>query len=106
MNDLSYTFDSHVSPHIKSHALNYFSLFYTNPRSIVNKFQSVVYSKSYDIICLTETWLSDTIPVYDSEIFAYNYTIFRKDQQSRGGGVLVAVYNKKPCHQIDSPEDL
>jgi len=104
MNDLPYTVDSHVSPHIKSHSLNTFS---TNPRSIVNRLhelQSVVYSKSYDIICLTETWLSDTI--YDSEILPYNYTIFCKDRQSHGGSVLVAVDNRIPCHQIDSPEDL
>jgi len=60
-----------------------------------------VYSKSYDI---TETWLSDTI--YDAEILPYNYTIFRKDRPSRGGGVLLAVDNGVPCHQIDSPEDL
>jgi len=35
----------------------------SNSRSVVNKlhkFQSLVYSKSFDVISLTETWLSDS----------------------------------------------
>jgi len=68
------------------------------------KFQSLIYSKSFDIIALTETWLTNSI--YDSEILQTNYTLFRKDRPSRGGGVLIAVNNKFPCHVIASPEDL
>ena len=39
------------------------------------------------LIC--ETWLSDF--VYDHEILPSNYSIYRKDRLSRGGGVLIAV---------------
>jgi len=107
MNDLSPTTDSHANPPMELHTHNQYPIFYANPRSIVNKleeFQSLVYSKSYDIISLTETWLSDTI--YDSEFLPYNYNIFRKDRPSHGGGVLIAFEKNIPCQIIDSPEGL
>ena len=49
------------------------SVFYINSRSIVNKldkFQSVVYSNSYDIIAVSETWLTNDI--YSNEILPSN----------------------------------
>jgi len=58
----------------------HYTIFYTNPRSIINKhkqFQSLAYSKSFDIIALTEIWLTNSI--YDSEILPTNYTLFYKD---------------------------
>jgi len=64
------------------------SFFYTSSWSIVNKLQQfqslVVYSKSFDIICLTETWLSDRL--FDNEILLSNFTMCRQDRQSRRGG--------------------
>jgi len=95
----------HTTVHLQNYILAIIIPYFT--RSIINKlneFQSLMYSKLYDIIGLTETWLSDTI--YDAEILPYNYTIFCKDRPSCGGGVLLAVDNGIPCHQIDSPEDL
>jgi len=83
------------------------SIFYTNPRSIINKlqqFQSLVYSKSYDIIALTETWLTDS--VFDNEILPTNYIIFRKDRSSRGGGILLAINNRISCTRTSSPDDI
>lgn len=62
-----------------------------NARSLVNKpffLQSLVSSKSLDIICITETWLTETIP--DNEIVPYNFNVFRRDRDTRGGGVLIA----------------
>ena len=47
-----------------------------NVRSIVNKinvFQNYVYSRSLDIVGITETWLSDKI--FDNEILPSMYTI-------------------------------
>ena len=69
---------------------NYICL--VNIRSIVNKlnqFQNYVYSRSFDIIAVTETWLSDKI--FNNEILPSNYSIIRRDRSSRGGGVLLAV---------------
>ena len=55
-------------------------IFYTNPRSIINKlqqFQSLMYSKSFDIIiALTETWLTDSI--FDNEFYLTIMQVFVK----------------------------
>ena len=73
------------------------SCIYLNIRSLVNKlsiFQSYVYSSDFDVICLTETWLSES--VFDQEILPINYNIYRKDRHSRGGGVLIAIKDTFP----------
>lgn len=46
-----------------------------------------------DILCLTETWLNDSIP--DDLLNFQNYTIFRLDRLSagRGGGVAIYIRN-------------
>ena len=78
-----------------------------NARSIYRKlalFQSIVYSTNHTIYCITETWLTDLI--FDSEILPANYSIFRKDRISRGGGVLVAVDSSLSCHEVPSPPEL
>ena len=58
----------------------------------------------FDVIGLTETWLSNSI--FDNEILPSNYTLFRCDRQSRGGGVLIAVNDNIPCQKLSSPENL
>ena len=76
---------------------------YLNIRSIVNKlslFQSYIYSSDFDVICLTETWLSES--VFDQEILPTNYNIYRKDRPSRGGGVLIAIKSTIPASVVCS----
>ena len=63
-----------------------------------------MYSKSFDIIALTETWLTDS--VFDNEILPTNYAIFRKDCSSRGGSILLAVNNRISCAHTMSPDDM
>ena len=78
-----------------------------NTRSIVNKltkFHSLIYSKGYDIIAITETWLSDN--VLDQEIIPTGYTIYHKDRSCRRGGVMLAVKHSIPSHTLDIPTDL
>ena len=78
-----------------------------NSRSLVNKlrdFQSFVYSSPFNVIAITETWLSSTI--LSKEILPTEFVIYRKDRQSRGGGVLLAVHNKLLSSEIPSPPDL
>ena len=68
-----------------------------NARSVVNKLhflQSLIYCKSLDVFCITETWLTDF--VVNNEIAPENYTIYRRDRGSRGGGVMIAVSNTIP----------
>ncbi len=67
-------------------------------------FQSFVYASHLNVICVTETWLSDSI--FDKEIVPSHYTIYRKDRGSRGGGVLVAVDDSIPSSLNFSPPDL
>ena len=57
-----------------------------------------MYSKSYGVFCITESWLSKSIS--SAEILPYNYTIYRYDKESRGGGVLIAVANSIASRQI------
>ena len=78
-----------------------------NCRSLVNnlsQFQSFVYASDFQIIGLSETWLSNNIT--DLEIFPHGYLLYRKDRGSRGGGVMLAVSNKLPSRQVPSPHNL
>ena len=68
--------------------------YYINIMSIVNKsfqFQSFIYSHHFDIIAITETWLSNNI--FYNEILPTNYRIYCNDHGCRGGGVLLAVHD-------------
>ena len=49
----------------------------------------LVYSATYDVVCICETWLNESI--LSSELLP-GYSIFRRDRVGKiGGGVLVAV---------------
>ncbi len=41
-----------------------------------------------------------------NEILPYDYSIFRKDRNSRGGGVLLAIHKSIPTNLIPSPPNL
>ena len=64
----------------------------------------MIYSHDYDIIAITETWLSDN--VFDNEILPTNYTIYRKDRKFRGGGVMLAVKNTIHSHILSVHPEL
>ena len=75
-----------------------------NIRSIVNKidvFQNYVYSRSLDIVGITETWLSDKI--FDNEILPSMYTIIHKDRGSCGGGVMFVIKSSKSIQVLSTP---
>lgn len=83
--------------------LMFLSIYYQNVRGMKTKtldIYNTVLVNNYDIICLTETWLDDTI--MSSELFDERYCVIRRDRdvkfrvrykKSHGGGVLVA-YSK------------
>ena len=78
-----------------------------NARSLnkqISKFQSYVYAAEYDIIAITETWLSSNI--YSNEILPNDYNIIRRDRDTRGGGVLLAIKNSIPFKQLPMPDNL
>lgn len=65
-----------------------------NVRSLlpkVNEIKNLILHRNLDILCLSETWLSEMV-TYNS-ICIEGYNIIRKDRGSRGGGV--AIYIKK-----------
>ena len=65
-----------------------------NVRSLLPKFDEfclVCASLSPDIICVSESWLSQDI--LDHEIALINYQLFRKDRNRHGGGVLLYIHS-------------
>jgi len=63
-----------------------------------------VYTENLDIIAIAETWLSNNI--FTNEILPSCYTVLRKDRDSRGGGVLLALKSSLTTVQLPSPSDL
>ena len=51
-------------------------------------------SKSFDIVCVTETWLSQF--VYNNEILPSTFSIYHRDRDTRDGGVMIAVSDSVP----------
>ena len=93
------------SNHTSDLKLNQLNALYLNARSLkafvpadndssskvckITLLQHLVYSGSYDLICICKTWLNET--VLSSELLP-GYSIFRCDRVGKiGGGVLVAI---------------
>ena len=63
-----------------------------NARSVVSKrfiLSAYVLAAGFDVVAITETFLDDSI--HDSHIAPPGYTIFRKDRNRHGGGVLLLI---------------
>ena len=87
-----------------------FTIFYCNARSLINLEKRILLSnfitlKDYDFVCITETWLTDSIS--DSELFLLCYNVFRSDRECRSpgvslhGGTLVLVKSCYNCNQLE-----
>ena len=78
-----------------------------NARSLVNQlnsFQSYILSRDFDLIAITETWLTNSI--LNGEILPSDYVVYRRDRTSRGGGVLLAVKNNLSSKQLSLSDDI
>ena len=84
-------------------------IYYQNVRGLNTKIQEFFVSACdlfYDVVVLTETWLSDS--VHSSELFPNYYSIARCDRsfavvnRTRGGGVLIAFSPKINFKVIDT----
>ena len=82
-----------------------------NVRSILEYQRRTTFSNAvqvknaHQVICLTETWLTESIG--DAALFLTNYVIHRNDRPSdkgltKHGGVLIAVNRNIPSSQINS----
>lgn len=88
------------------------SIYYQNCRGIRSKLNTLylnVLSHTYDVIILTETWLTPEIS--DNEFIDHRYLVFRCDRnrvltnKKDGGGVLIAVSKelKPTCLSFSPP---
>ena len=64
----------------------------------------LVYSSSFHIYVLTETWLSSFF--LNRELIPTGFSIYRRDRKSRGGGVMIAVHNSLSSRQLFFPSHL
>jgi Reverse transcriptase (RNA-dependent DNA polymerase)/Endonuclease-reverse transcriptase len=85
-------------------------LYYQNARGLRTKTNDLLHNvqlSTYDIICLTETWLKDG--VFNRELFDDRYDVFRRDRdilssdKSDGGGVLIAIKKSKEYVAVHKP---
>lgn len=70
----------------------------------LSSFQPFVLSSSLSIVAVTETWLASHI--LDHELLPSDYTIYRTDRSSLGGGVMLAIHNSIPTKKLSSPPSL
>ena len=80
------------------------SLFLSNTRSLINKIEDlevVINENNADIVCITETWLTGSIP--DSVVEIKGFALVRKDRQGdrRGGGVCPYIKSSIGFSTID-----
>ena len=67
-----------------------------NARSVVNKSLDVhafLHSQNVDVLAVTETFLSDAIT--DDELVGCGYSVFRRDRNRHGGGVMLIIKDSK-----------
>ena len=55
--------------------------------------------KNFDVICVSETWLDNTIS--DDDITLPEYQVFRRDRNRHGGGVAIYAHNSLPIKYLD-----
>ena len=69
-----------------------------NARSLLSKLDELrvlCLVNNYDIVCIVESWLSQDIS--DSELAITGYTIFRRDRNRHGGGIIIFVKDTLSC---------
>ena len=69
-------------------------ILYYNARSLLAKLDDIRVlsaAESPDIICVVETWLSNSIS--DAELALPNYQCVRRDRDRHGGGVLMYIHS-------------
>ena len=74
------------------------NLLHLNARSILpelDELHVLCVDNSYDIICIVEPWLSDKVA--NTELCIPGFTVFRKDRNRYGGGIIVFVKSTLPC---------
>ena len=90
----------------KCRGLSWFpTIVLANVRALNNKFEEVrlrITNMQPDVVVLTESWLDERTP--DSSINISNYSIIRKDRNSKGGGILCYVRSSYNSHVLTTDE--
>ena len=74
-------------------------VYQTNARSLRNKFtelSSLVASQNFDIICITESWVSESVNrdfLSEYELNGYNAYFYQRENR-QGGGIILYVKSK------------
>ncbi|VDP94243.1 unnamed protein product, partial [Echinostoma caproni] len=82
----------------------YLNCYHTNAQGLFSKFPELNFrfiSGQWDIIAITETWLTADIP--DSELSLPGMSLLQCDRPTRGGGVLLYYRKDLDCEQIHPP---
>ena len=72
------------------------NLLHLNARSILpelDELRVLCVDNSYE--CIVESWLSDEVA--NTELCIPGFTVFRKDRNRHGGGIIVFVKSTLPC---------
>lgn len=95
--DLSFT-SSHIDDSVCVNLQNGLRCQVLNARSVVNKIkplQATLEANQLDILAITETFLDANI--LDTELSSDSYTIFWKDRNRHGGGVMLMLKSTIPA---------
>ena len=68
------------------------------------EFNTLLSSMKLSIVAVTETWLDSSIPSSVVILNDNSYTIFRKDRNRHGGGVMLAISNGLQPTAVDLPD--
>ena len=67
------------------------------------EFWNLVDTHNLDVIIGTESWLREEMN--NAEVFRDDYTTFRRDRCTRGGGVFICLKNYIDCRELWADED-
>ncbi len=62
----------------------------------------IILCNKFDVICLSETWLNNNVP--DNDVNLDEYTLYRRDRGSRGGGVCAYIHTSLPSRRREDLE--
>ena len=68
----------------------------------IDELDCVINVNNVDLVCVTETWLSDETP--DSTVAVRDFILLRKDRESHAGGVAAHVRSTIPCKRLSKLE--
>lgn len=70
----------------------------------ISAIEGVLLEYEPDVLIVTETWLNECIE--NCEFLPPNYTAYRRDRESRGGGVAVICKRSTVCTERSSPPEI